>query len=207
MDGDDLEARLEAVERALADGDTDLSEVTDAARRSGELDDLRDRIEDLESRVTDLAAGVQAVRGYVGNVRRVNRDVERRADAALAKVEELQRHETDPHTPEPDDGTGDSDGAGGAASHRDAVAAGNDSPTGRTSGAERDSPGEIARRITGRESDRTGDGRQLAGRRERTGRRRERRSEGIERGPDPASSERAESGSDDGFLAGLRDAL
>ncbi|ELZ20629.1 hypothetical protein C475_20238 [Halosimplex carlsbadense 2-9-1] len=86
----DLDARLDAVERALTDGDTDLRELRD---RSGVVDDvqtLEARLESVESRLDELEAGLEAVRGYAGNVRAVNREVERRASAALAKAETVE---------------------------------------------------------------------------------------------------------------------
>ena len=86
----DLEARLDAVERALTDGETDLTGLEEVADHAAEIDRLDERIESLESTVADLDAAVQAVRGYAGNVRAVNRDVERRASAALAKAETLE---------------------------------------------------------------------------------------------------------------------
>ena len=86
----DLDERLDAVERTLTDGDTDLSELQDAADVVDDVRDLESRIGDLESRIDELEAGLQAVRGYAGNVRAVNREVERRASAALAKAETLE---------------------------------------------------------------------------------------------------------------------
>jgi len=82
-DGDRLDERVAALERALTDGHEfeDLGEAGDLAARVEALDD---RIAGLEERIDDLDAAVQAVRGYVGNVRSVNREVERRVDAALA---------------------------------------------------------------------------------------------------------------------------
>lgn len=76
-DRDSVERRLDAVERALAD-DQPLENV--------------DRVDDLEGRVAELEAAVQALRGYVGSIRAVNEDVERRADRALRKVAALERH-------------------------------------------------------------------------------------------------------------------
>jgi hypothetical protein len=40
--------------------------------------------------VSELEAATQALRGYVGNVRAVNRDIEQRADTALAKAESVE---------------------------------------------------------------------------------------------------------------------
>lgn len=72
-----MERRLEAVERALAEEEP-ISRI--------------DRLDDLETRVAELEAAVQALRGYVGSVRAINEDVERRADRALRKAESIERH-------------------------------------------------------------------------------------------------------------------
>ena len=72
-----LERRLEAVERALSDEEP-LERI--------------DRLDDLEERVVELEAAVQALRGYVGSVRAVNEDVERRADRAFRKAAVVERH-------------------------------------------------------------------------------------------------------------------
>ncbi|WP_424019756.1 DUF7310 family coiled-coil domain-containing protein [Halorientalis pallida] len=199
MDEDDVEARLEAVERALADGETDLAAVAEAAERERELDDLRARVEDLESQLTDLAASVQAVRGYVGNVRTVNRDVERRADTALAKVEELERHGTDRDRRYP---------------HEDADRANQRDGQSRVDGSDDDppeSPGEIARRITGRDEStrgrrapRDGSGRDGV-RRQPDGS--ERRAHPRDRSDTAPGTGRRDDEDGDGFLSGLRDAL
>lgn len=74
---DALAERVAAVERALTDGDADADEFSTP-------DDLSDRVAALESDLADLEAAVQALRGYVGEVRRVDREVERTAEAALA---------------------------------------------------------------------------------------------------------------------------
>lgn len=76
LDSDSLERRLEAVERALS-GDEPLERT--------------DRLDDLETRVVELEAAVQALRGYVGSVRAVNEDVERRADRAFRKARAVER--------------------------------------------------------------------------------------------------------------------
>lgn len=85
-----LGERVAALERAITDGDHDLS----ALAREGEL---ADRVEALEAEVTELTdrvdeldAATQALRGYVGNVEAVNREVERQAEAALAAVEAIE---------------------------------------------------------------------------------------------------------------------
>lgn len=90
MPGDDLAERLDAVERALTDDDTDLTDVRTAATLSEDVRRLEGRIAELETTVEELEAAVEAVRGYAGNLRAVNRDVERRASAALAKAEALE---------------------------------------------------------------------------------------------------------------------
>ena len=90
MTDSDLAERLDAVERALTDDGTDLTDVRDAAALASDLERLEARVDDLEATVDELEAAVEAVRGYAGNVRAVNRDVERRASAALAKAETLE---------------------------------------------------------------------------------------------------------------------
>lgn len=79
-----LEERLDAVERALTD-DASASIRTDAH------EDLERRVAALEADLAELRAAVQAVRGYVGDVKHVNDEVEQRADAALAKAEAVER--------------------------------------------------------------------------------------------------------------------
>lgn len=88
--GEHLERRLRAVERAL-DGDEH-----DGTALDGESD-LAERVEELETdldaateRIAELEATTQALRGYVGNVRSVNEDVEQRAEAAVAAVDRLE---------------------------------------------------------------------------------------------------------------------
>jgi len=90
MSETDIEARLDAVERALTDDETDLTDVREAAALAATVEELDARVADLEATVDELEAGLQAVRGYAGNVRAVNREVERRASAALAKAETIE---------------------------------------------------------------------------------------------------------------------
>lgn len=90
MSETDLGERLDAVERAVTDDETDLTAVREAAALAAEFDELETRVAELEASVERLDASVQAVRGYAGNVRAVNREVERRASAALAKAETLE---------------------------------------------------------------------------------------------------------------------
>ena len=87
-----LAERVAALERAITDGDHDLS----ALAREGELADrveaLEAEVSELTDRVDELDAATQALRGYVGNVEAVNREVERQAEAALAAVESIEHH-------------------------------------------------------------------------------------------------------------------
>ena len=108
-----LERRLEAVERALSDEEP-LERI--------------DRLDDLEERVVELEAAVQALRGYVGSVRAVNEDVERRADRAFRKAAAVERHlapETATGAPRHDGGDDDGrdgrDGAGRDGRHERAT--------------------------------------------------------------------------------------
>ncbi|MFW6434968.1 MAG: DUF7310 family coiled-coil domain-containing protein [Halovenus sp.] len=99
---DALRERVDARERAVTDGDCDLTALTDEAEAMQRLETVETQLDDLEDRVAELEAATQALRGYVGNVRSVNRDVEQRADAALAKARELEDALDDgsgPHIP------------------------------------------------------------------------------------------------------------
>jgi uncharacterized coiled-coil protein SlyX len=111
-DRDALERRLDAVERALAD-DAPLEGV--------------DRLDDLETRIAELEAAVQALRGYVGSVRAVNEDVERRADRAFRKARAVERVVA----PAPADSDGGSD-----------AGVGPDPDSNPTSAPDSDRPGE-----------------------------------------------------------------
>ncbi|GAA0244150.1 hypothetical protein ACFFQF_03735 [Haladaptatus pallidirubidus] len=99
-DFETLDNRLRTVERALIDRNgnpvthedseaDDCPVVTSmtAPELTARVDELESRADDVEPRLDELDAAVQALRGYVGNIRAVNADVERRADAALAKTE------------------------------------------------------------------------------------------------------------------------
>lgn len=98
-----LSERLDAVERALTDDETDVTDVRERAALSAEVDRLDARLDDVEAQLEELDAAVEAVRGYAGNLRAVNRDVERRASAALAKAEALET------ALDPEDGSGTTD--------------------------------------------------------------------------------------------------
>lgn len=82
---DDLQRRLDAVERAL-DGEPGQHRQPD----TDDTDALAARVATLEARVDELDAAIQAVRGFLGGVSAVNEAVERRADAAVAAVERLE---------------------------------------------------------------------------------------------------------------------
>jgi uncharacterized coiled-coil protein SlyX len=84
-----LDARLTALERAVTDGESDLQTLADTATADARLDELEARTSEIETRLDELDAAVQALRGYAGGVRAVNREVERRADAALSAVDRL----------------------------------------------------------------------------------------------------------------------
>ncbi|WP_119817276.1 DUF7310 family coiled-coil domain-containing protein [Halalkaliarchaeum desulfuricum] len=64
---------------------------SERGRVEGGTDGIADEIAKLESRVAELEAATEALRGYAGSVRSVDREVERRADLALATAERLQR--------------------------------------------------------------------------------------------------------------------
>jgi ABC-type transporter Mla subunit MlaD len=87
---DDLARRLAAVERAVTGGETDLSEVADAADVTARLDAVEERLDTIETRLDDLDGTTQALRGYLGSVDGVAEDVERRADLALSKAEAVE---------------------------------------------------------------------------------------------------------------------
>jgi len=85
-DADRFDDRLRAVERALTGSEAAVADLGDEAAAAAEREALGSRVDDLESRVEELEAATQAIRGYVGSIRAVNREVERRADLALARA-------------------------------------------------------------------------------------------------------------------------
>ena len=89
-DAERLDERVRAIERTLTDGDATIPELESRADLLERVDELAERTAEIERRLDELDAAAQALRGYVGNVRSVNREVERRADAALAAVESLE---------------------------------------------------------------------------------------------------------------------
>ncbi len=83
-----LSERVGTLERALTDGE--LPELQDGTELRRTTAELSTRLAELEAKQDELDAAILALRGYVGNVRAVNDDVERRADAALATAERCQ---------------------------------------------------------------------------------------------------------------------
>jgi hypothetical protein len=88
-DGRPLHERVAALERTVTDGHVDEG-LPDAARMDARLDDVEATVEDVDDRVAELDAAVQALRGFAGGVRAVDEAVERRADAAVARVDRLE---------------------------------------------------------------------------------------------------------------------
>jgi hypothetical protein len=86
---DTVEDRLDAVERALTDGEASGG-LPDAARMETRLDDLEATVAELDDRLAELEAAVEALRGFAGGIRAVDEAVERRANAAVARVERLE---------------------------------------------------------------------------------------------------------------------
>jgi len=84
-----LEERVAALERAITDGHA-ADGLPDAARMDSRLDDLEATVSELDDRLAELDAAVQALRGFAGGVRAVDEAVERRADAAVARVDRLE---------------------------------------------------------------------------------------------------------------------
>ncbi|MFB6133040.1 MAG: hypothetical protein ABEJ44_06520 [Halanaeroarchaeum sp.] len=84
-----VDERLEAVERALTDEDLSVAAATDEAARESRLRDVETRLDVVEASLDDVEAAVAALRGYVGEIRHVNEEVERTATAAVAAVERL----------------------------------------------------------------------------------------------------------------------
>lgn len=90
-----MEDRLAAVERALTESETPPAALSDATELEERVTAVEERLAALETELAELDAGLQAVRGYAGAIRATNREVERRADAALAAVEELEHRLAD----------------------------------------------------------------------------------------------------------------
>jgi chromosome segregation ATPase len=87
---DALERRLAAVERAVTESPGAVEPSDDADAVAARVESLEAALEDADERIAELEAATQALRGYAGEIRSVNESVERRADAALAAVEQLE---------------------------------------------------------------------------------------------------------------------
>ena len=98
-DDPDPERRFEAtlqtrvLELVVADLRAEAADLRAWADRDGVSfpGDVDARLDDLEARVAELESATQAIRGYAGAIRAVNREVERRADLALARATEAGR--------------------------------------------------------------------------------------------------------------------
>lgn len=75
----DLAARLDAIECRLDAAYPEPPDVPDP-----------DRIDALAERLADVEGALEAVEGYVGEIERVDDELERRADAALAATETIE---------------------------------------------------------------------------------------------------------------------
>jgi len=94
LDAAAITARLRAVERSLSDGDAGAPLPADRTAA------LAERLDAAERRLDDVEAAVQALRGYVGEIEHVNASVERRANAALAAVEDREPTHSAPAVPD-----------------------------------------------------------------------------------------------------------
>ncbi|MGA9401309.1 DUF7310 family coiled-coil domain-containing protein [Haladaptatus sp.] len=83
-----LSERVSTLERTVTDGE--MPELQDDVELRRMTTELTARLDELEAKQDELEAAILALRGYVGDVRAVNADVERRADAALATAEDCQ---------------------------------------------------------------------------------------------------------------------
>ncbi|AZH24963.1 DUF7310 family coiled-coil domain-containing protein [Haloplanus aerogenes] len=117
MDDGRLEERVDALERAVTDGHA-ADGLPDAARMDARVADLEATVEDLDDRLAELDAAVQALRGFAGGVRAVDESVERRANAAIARVERLESELQETTGTAANDGPGES-GRRTAAGRRD----------------------------------------------------------------------------------------
>jgi chromosome segregation ATPase len=81
--------RVEAIERAMTDGHAEEG-LPEAGRMDERLTEVERTVENLDERLTELEAAVQALRGFAGGIDAVDEAVERRANAAVARVERLE---------------------------------------------------------------------------------------------------------------------
>lgn len=90
-DVETLAERVQTVERAVTDGTGEFPDATTLADVESRIETLETTVEEIDDRTAELEAATQALRGYVGNIRSVNEDVEQRADAAIAATERLEQ--------------------------------------------------------------------------------------------------------------------
>ncbi len=127
---DDLAERLRAVERAVTDSDTAVSDLSEPAAVHERLDSLEAELDDLGERVDALDATVQSLHGYVGELEAVNERVQRRADAAREAVDRLEAERSRPAANVPERATGNAepdDGRADSYAHPDHTARDGDS--------------------------------------------------------------------------------
>jgi len=147
-DGRPLDERVDALERAVTDGHASDG-LPDVARTAARVDDLETTVEGIDDRVAELEATVQALRGFAGGVRAVDETIERRADAAIARVDRLEAELDELREQTGDDGrvTGpgtDSNGRSVTEDRGDVGGADSERPTAR-----RDRDAENARATSG----------------------------------------------------------
>ncbi|MFC7213639.1 hypothetical protein ACFQO4_06025 [Saliphagus sp. GCM10025334] len=97
-DTERLERRLAGVERALLEDERPFDDIAEVAALDEDVTQFEARLEAHDRRIAEVEGSVQATSGFVDNVRHVNDDVERRANAALAAVDRLERRLDDLET-------------------------------------------------------------------------------------------------------------
>lgn len=88
---DQIDQRLSAVESTVVDGNVNLDDLSDVSELMEELERVNARLDELESRLSELEGVTQSLEGYVGNIRTVNEETEKQADAAMAAVDRLEK--------------------------------------------------------------------------------------------------------------------
>ncbi|MFC6756487.1 MULTISPECIES: DUF7310 family coiled-coil domain-containing protein [Haloarcula] len=85
-----LEQRVEAVENAVTHGKTEFEDIKEVAELTAELESMAKKLEKMEQRLAAVEGATQSLEGYVGNVKSVNSETEKQADAAVAAVDRLE---------------------------------------------------------------------------------------------------------------------
>jgi len=85
-----LEQRVEAVENAVTQGTTEFEDIKEIAELTAELESMGKKLEKIEQRLAAVEGATQSLEGYVGNVKSVNGETEKQADAAVAAVDRLE---------------------------------------------------------------------------------------------------------------------